>query len=294
MRIRNQFNIVILTVIVATLLGCQQEDSFDIPTEIGNEENAALNALLTELENGDKTLISIAQAKDYFVRRRVHTVASELVLKGYVVSTDRTGNFYNEIYIQDTPKDPTAAIHVMIEKSDSHNTFNLGREVYIDIKGLHVGESRVGNGIISIGGSINSDGDEVESIRRLAIAKHIFRSKTTAEIAPRTVQFSKIDHTHIGMYVAIEKVRVLAKEQGLPFVDPYDWYDTQRTLESCVDADSSFLLETSTFASYKDLPLPSGSGSIRGIVSKTYNGSDFVLTLNDATDMMFTETPCGG
>ena len=277
-----------------TFLGCQQEDSFDIPSEIGTEENAQLNALLAQIENGDKTVISIAQLKDYFVYRRVHTFASDVVAKGYVVSSDNTGNFYNEIYLQDAPENPTAAIHIMLDYADVYTVFNFGREVYIDLKGLHIGEARIGNGIISIGGEINTDGDEVESIRRLDISDHLFRSKTTVDITPHTVTFSEIDKSHIGMFVAIEHVRFSPTEQGKPFVDPKDYYDTQRTLEACEgEAITPFLLETSAFANYKDLPLPSGTGTIKGIVSKTYNGSDFVLTLNSAEDAMLTGVWCG-
>ncbi len=83
----------------------------------------------------------------------------------------------------------------------------------------------------------------------------------------------------------VGNVRVTPSEQGKPYVDPKDYYDTQRTLEACEDnSTTTFLLETSAFALFKDLPLPTGAGTIKGIVSKTYNGSDFVLTLNNAAD----------
>ena len=294
MNTKKHIKTLLFLLVVLAFLGCQQEDSFGIPTEIGTEENEQLNALLTEIENGDKTVISITQLKNYFVYRRVHTFASDVVVKGYVVSSDRSGNFYNEIYLQDAPENPTAAIHIMIEQAASYTMYNLGREVYIDLKGLHIGESRIGNGIISIGGEINSDGNEVESIRRLAIPDHVFRSKTTVDMTPVPTKFSEINSSHVGLFVAIEHVRVTPLEQGQPFVDPKDYYDTQRTLEACEDdAITTFLLETSAFANYKDLPLPSGTGTIKGIVSKTYNGSDFVLTLNSAKDVMLTGVWCG-
>ncbi len=275
----------LLLLIVTALSGCQQDDQFDIPAEIGTEENKQLNALLADIENGNKTMISITQLKDYFVYRRVHTFTSDVVVKGYVVSSDSTGNFYKELYLQDAPENPTAAIHLMIDQSKSFNRFNLGREVYITLKDLYLGESRRGNGIISLGGVANTENNVVEALRPLDIATHLFRSKTTAEITPLTMKFSAIDKSHVGLFVAVENVRVTPSEQGKPFVDPKDYYDTQRTLEACEStAITTFLLETSAFATFKDLPLPSGTGSIKGIVTKTYNGSDLVLTLNDARD----------
>lgn len=282
---------ILLTTI--SLLGCQQDDHFEIPFETGNEENQALNVLLTEIENGAKTLLSVSQVRSYFVSDAVYTFSSDVVVKGYVVSSDKTGNFYKEFYIQDAPENPTAALHVMIDQVDSYNMFNFGREVYINLNGLHIGESRNGNGIISIGGRTNQEGDEVDDMRALDISEHILRSKTIADITPIKVTFSEINSTHVGMYVAVDNVNFIASEHGKPFVDPNDSFDTQRTMEACEGfGKKTFLLETSSFASYKDLPLPNGTGTIQGIVSKTYNGSDFVLTLNDAADAPLTGADC--
>ena len=280
---------------VLFFLACQQDETFEIPTEIGTEENAQLNVLLSEIKNDSLSLISISQVKGYFVNRNVHTITSNLVVKGYVVSSDRTGNFYKELYLQDDPITPTAALHIMVDQVDSYNMFNPGREVYIDLNGLHIGEARRGNGIISLGGSISVDGNEVEPVRQLDIQSHFYRTKTTAEIVPLPIRFSEITSNHIGMFVSVEDVSITASEQGKPFVAPRDYFDTQRTLEGCEGGSTvSFILETSAFASYKDLPLPSGTGTINGIVSKTYNGSDIVLTLNDAVDAALTGPACGG
>ena len=54
----------------------------------------------------------------------------------------------------------------------------------------------------------------------------------------------------------------------------------------------SFILETSSFASYSDSPLPSGSGTVAGIVNKTYNGSNLVLSLNSASDAELNGDDC--
>jgi len=295
MNVNQPLKTLLIFLFVISFFGCQQDDHFEIPTEIGTEENKQLNALLADIENGYKTMLTIAQLKDYFVYRRIHTFTSDLVVKGYVVSSDRKGNFYKELYLQDAPENPTAAIHLMLDQTKSFNRFNLGRELYISLKALHLGEVRRGNGIVSLGGVANTEDNVVEALRPLDITAHVFRSATTAEITPLTVRFSEIDKTHIGLFVAVENVRFTDTEQGKPFVDPRDYYDTQRSMEACEGtAKTSFLLETSAFALYKDVPLPSGTGTIRGIVSKTYNGSDFVLMLNDVTDAPLTGTGCGG
>ena len=65
-------------------------------------------------------------------------------------------------------------------------------------------------------------------------------------------------------------MRFAAEEQGKPFVDPKDYYDTQRKMEACEGQNKvPFLLETSAVAGFIELRLPSGTGSRQGLVSKS-------------------------
>lgn len=81
--------------------------------------------------------------------------------------------------------------------------------------------------------------------------RSFFRSNSTEEVMPSPVLFSEINSSHIGMYVEIANVRFAAAEQGKPFVDPKDYYDTQRNMEACEGQNKvPFLLETSAFASF--------------------------------------------
>tara|TARA_A100001011_G_scaffold97754_1_gene102891 strand:+ start:5757 stop:5975 length:219 start_codon:yes stop_codon:yes gene_type:complete len=63
------------------------------------------------------------------------------------------------------------------------------REIYINLKGLHIGEYCRGNGIISLGGELNEDSDEVTHLRALDIQDHFLRSKTIEEVLPRPAHF---------------------------------------------------------------------------------------------------------
>ena len=148
MKLFSRFTHLILAVFVVS---CQQEDVFDIPYGLGAEENQMLTTLLSGVESGTMSMYSIAQLKDLHVSGEVTEITSDLVMKGYVTSSDATGNFYKEIYLQNDSTSPTDAIRVLIDVSDSYNMFSLGREVYVNLKGLYVGEYRTGDGVISIG-----------------------------------------------------------------------------------------------------------------------------------------------
>jgi len=156
--------IILITFLTAANFSCVQDDDFSIPESIGLEENQDLTQLLTQINNGALDLMTISQVKSFFVDGEVTLIESNIAVKGYVVSSDMTGNFYKEFYMQDEPENPTAGIKVVLNQVDSYNQFNIGREVYIKLQNLYIGETNSGDGVTTIGGSINQYGDEVEEI----------------------------------------------------------------------------------------------------------------------------------
>ena len=105
------------------------------------EENTAVDAILDSISRGTLELKTIKQVKEFYTTGN-HPVEifSDIVVKGYVVSSDKTGNFYKEFYMQDAPQNPDAGIKVSLNLTKSYNKFNIGREVYIRLKGLYIGE----------------------------------------------------------------------------------------------------------------------------------------------------------
>ena len=84
-----------ITTILATsvlMISCVQDDTFDVPNSVASGNSAKLNALMTAIDNGSKSLISIADLKLLYVSAPVE-IESDLVVKGYVSSSDLSGNF---------------------------------------------------------------------------------------------------------------------------------------------------------------------------------------------------------
>lgn len=281
----------LLFLLTILIISCVQPREFDVPTSLGDEENQRLELLMQALDQNEKTLVSIDHVKALYVGDEAVEITADLVVKGYVVSSDETGNFFKEFYIQDHPSEPTVGIKVVVDRRELHNKYNLGREVFIDLKGLYVGETRTGDGVIAVGG-VKNDDDEVEAIPEKQATEILLRG-TQNTLTPIPVRLSELSDTHIGMLVAIAQANFAAAEQGAPFVDPFDSFDTQRTIESCEGLQKTeFLLETSSFADFAQMPLPATGGTIHGVVTKTFNGSDLVLVLNQYQDLMFDQEPC--
>ncbi|WP_092466188.1 DUF5689 domain-containing protein [Winogradskyella thalassocola] len=283
----------LMLVLIASMAitSCVQDDDYTIPSSLGNEENKALTELLA---TGNE--LSFAEVKALYQGGEfIDPVDTNDYVKGYVSSSDQTGNFFKEFYIQDSPTNPTSGLKVILNQVDTYNQFNLGREVYIGLKDLYIGEERVGNGVTTIGGGVETDqfGTTVVSLNEIQIRQKVLRSTVTEEITPLTVSFSEITNAHVGVLVNVQNVEFADNLAGLNYFDPIQVYDTQRILQDCNGFNyTQFRLETSSFSSFKNEPLPEGNGNITAVVSKTFDGASLILALNSTDDVMMEAPRC--
>ena len=282
----------ITSLLILFAFSCVQDDDYAVPQSIGLEENQKLVELLAEIESGSADLMTISEVKNLFVNGEVNEIESNLVVRGFVSSSDYTGNFYKEFYMQDEIENPSAGIKVSINQVDSYNQFNVGREVYIKLQGLSIGETNSGDGVIAIGGGGNAAGDEVSEISENRASDCILRSSNSFSLVPLALNLSDINDSHIGLYVSGLSAQFSAGLDGLTYVDPDEDYDTQRDLESCVDS-GTLKLETSAFSNFNDSMLPTdGSGTISGIITRDYFGDNRVMMLNTKDDVNFDSSRC--
>lgn len=290
----NKF-LTLLFVTLLTITSCVQDDDYTIPQSLGEEESKNVKAILAQIETGQLSLLSIAEVKNLYQNNLPEQVDTDIVVKGYVTSSDQTGNFFREIYLQDAPENPTAGIKIIINQIDSYNQYNLGREVYIKLKGLYVGEERVGNEIITIGGATETDqfGTTVTRLTENQRASSMFRSEISMPLVGKKLAFSQVTSNTIGLYVTFENVEFEDNLNGLRYFDPIQDFDTQRRLQSCSGFNySNFIIETSSFSTFKNELLPTGNGTISGVITKDFTGSTLLMALNTTADVNFTNSRC--
>jgi len=294
----------LMLVLIASvaITSCVQDDDYTIPSSLGDEENENLQELLTKLDSEDSNLTEISisnlkalyeayeEGQSGFDYNHFIQITDSLLVKGYVSSSDATGNFYKEFYMQDAPENPTAGIGVVLNQVDSYNQFNKGREIYILLTDTYVGYNS--NEIISIGGK--EDGDEVGQFTEAQVSDYIFRSSNTETIVPLELSLSEINASHVGMFVTSSNVQFPESLIGSTYGDPTEDFDTSRTLQACEGFGySTFTLETSSFASFYNTPLPTEKGgNISAVVLKSYGGDNLVFLLNDLSDVQFNNDRC--
>ncbi len=273
---------------VLVISSCVQDDTYDIPQIADTFFINPAEQIIENIEAGVLEEIPIANISNFINANGPTEITGDYVVKGYVVSSDASGNFYQEFYMQDQPSNPTAGIKVAVALNDVSSLYNIGREVYISLKGLYVGEANNGDGIAVIGGKV--DEDEVDAMTPNQVYDHVFRSDVVETIVPLELSLPTIDDTYIGRYIQIPDTQFVSDEVGQSLGDPTDYFDTHRTLEDC--SNTVFLLEISSFANYKLSTIPGGNGTIEGVVSKDYNGDNLVLLLNDIAGIQMNDERC--
>ena len=80
---------------------------------------------------------TIAQLKELYAKYGVLKIEDDdLVIGGRVISDDRSGNIYRELYIQDD----TGVISIKIGLSSLYSDYKLGQMIYVRLGGLTIGQ----------------------------------------------------------------------------------------------------------------------------------------------------------
>ncbi|MFV8225212.1 DUF5689 domain-containing protein [Christiangramia aquimixticola] len=260
----------LLLVINALLVSCVQTDDFELPE------------LPLENIQIDGDLTSIAAVKGNFKpdTGEIHNFSeTNTWFEAYVISNDAAGNFYKELIVQDLPENPNAGIHILLDDNSLYETYNFGRKIYVKLDGLSLGYS---NGVHQLG--IQNRGDIVP-IPPSLIDDHIIRSEITSEIKALPIHISDIRPELKNIFVELKDLQFdvnLVRENDIfSFASHrYDRYDGERQMESCSTRETIFL-STSTFSNFRSLLLPTGSGSVKGILSRDYYDEHYVIMVND-------------
>lgn len=212
-------------------------------------------------------------------------IQEDLIIEGYVISSDKAGNFFGILHFQDAPANPNDALQIEIDLRDSHLFFGVGDKILLRLKGLYLGKSK---DVFKLGGTFTSFGNV--SVGRLpsnAVFEHVFVSCDVKEtIVPTPIRISADLESNANTLVTLPNIEFAITELGLPFA--LDEEETRRLLVDCTDNEIEIV--NSGFSDFKAALLPEGSGSITGLLIQ--ENDDFYLQIRDLKDINFIEERC--
>jgi len=270
MIIKHRFFIIISCSCLLVIMSCVKDRNFEI---------LDTNCLDTQIET-----IVISDLKSLYAGETVQ-IHEDLAIYGYVVSSDKKGNFFNVIHFQDKPAEPTEGLQIELELRDSHLFFDVGQKIVIKLKNLYLGES---NGVYKVGGVFTSFGNRsVGRLPKNQVFEHVL---TTCDnnfgIQPLKTTIQDLNMTMINTLIMIDDVEFEENELGKPFAIEEE--ETIRTLIDCNDNELS--LNNSGYADFQPEILSDRMGSVTGVL--TYNDNEFQLIIRDLNDVKFDKDRC--
>ncbi|RLD29874.1 MAG: hypothetical protein DRI75_01830 [Bacteroidetes bacterium] len=279
-----------LSVLTLTLFmaSCVEDDDYGIPNVTIEEPNIDdLGQLTTFSAVVSRYLDALADGEEVGVFDE-NDVA--LYIEGYVVSSDKSGNFFEEIIVQnstdgnDAGSDQRRGLIVEINVRSLSDTYEFGRKVYIKLNGLAVGEE---NGVYTLG---RANGNVLEQLQEFEYLNFIFRSAEVATILPKVTTIADLTEADENTFIQLDNMQIHRNSIALTYAgEASDQFDGFRTLESCDDG-GTIALQTSTFADFKSVQIPQNKGTIKAIFTRDFGDDLNVLVINSTSDIVFDNT----
>lgn len=257
-----------------TVASCVHDDDYDAPETI--------------CSTGLTSNTTIQELKSLYAGMPIE-ITEDLVVEGFVSSSDESGNIYKTLYIQNALENPTQGLTISLDKGNTYAMYPLGSKVYVNLKGLYLGEY---GGVVQLGSLSQTDDQGNPRFGRIPASEVESRiSKACNEggtITPLTVSLNSLNDNLIGTLIKIEDVQV--DDKFLCETCALDERTLNVDLKSCSGA--GILLRNSGYASFADEFLPTGKGSVVAVLSKF--GSDYQLYINSINDMDMEGARCNG
>jgi hypothetical protein len=248
---------------IAFLGGCIKENNFDAPPVI--TPSAGLTANMTLSEFNQFYIDSLGSGFGIINR--------DIIIKGVVIANDESGNIYKSLYLEDN----SGGVNVALDQSTPplYTTYKLGQMVYIKCQGLYLGNY---GGTMELG--YNNAG-VIGRIPSTLIKNHLFLDSFPQNPpVPKLITIPTFTNPALCTLVKIDSVQFATTDVGLPF--SLSTASTNRTLQD--NYGNSVNLRTSNYASFAAQLVPSGVGSVVGILSN-FSGT-WQLYIRDTNDLI--------
>ncbi len=195
-----------------------------------------------------------------------------VIITGIVTTSDEHGNCYKYLNIEDG----TAGIQIKLNNTALYRRYAVGQRIYVVCNGLDIGDYRK---LPQLGMWAN---DGMQAIPSSKISNYVYLDSLPTSFEPEIVFTSipsadQIPNTYYNRLVRIE---------GATFVEggtaSYSLSSSSTSRDINVAGGGTIVLRTSNYADFCDEVLPTGTGTIIGILTRYNNYVQLVIRdLND-------------
>ena len=282
---KNIFKNLIVLVLASTLFSSCVNDTFNTPVQ----ENCVSPSLTKTKEVADLYATATNATQIY---------TDDDIIEAYVISSDEGGNFYKSMYFQ--PIDGSKGFNLSVDEVNAY-TKNLqpGKRVFLRLKDLaYANPTGYGRGLI-----FGAPPTEIFAVDRLSGLSYKNFLIPTCDVVNEDdivhhISLSQASSdTYLNTLVEIDDVQFSDETAGGTYdTDRTDNYDSSIYITN--DGANSLTVRTSRFANFAGLKVPTGKGTLRGILAR-YNSTYQIILRTERDVNMLNERldfnlPIGG
>ena len=292
-----KYSLMGLALIAAGLSSCQNSyDAPDLQTPVAtlkpNTTIAEIKRMIANSYDGENDVVIPVDTNEN---------GEHFIIHGRVISSDASGNIYQNLVIQDE----TAALTLSIRQASMWTNYRVGQEVVVDVTGLYMGTY---SGLFQLGWLDEYNGGPSMTF----MSWFMFKDHNQKNGLPNDdFQYISINNgegwpeanpycfittieelnsisstTTLGVNVMSQLVEIqdVYFEEGGK--NTYAEYQESNERRYVMDARGNRIaLNNSGYATFHNDTLPEGIGSVRGILG--YYQDEWQLTIRDIEDVMF-------
>jgi len=216
-----------------------------------------------------------------------NVIGKDTLVSGYVISSDAEGNFFKEIYVQNTTDvvdsgedNPRMGLKIRVGLNPTSTKYGKGRKISVNLEGL---KKTTSDNVLTIGQPSTTF---IKDILEFDLDDHIYKIDEVREIEPKVVALSALGKNDLNTWVKINNLHFTNNTIGNPLAGlATDEFDGERILEFCNNIQrDTVILETSNFSNFASELIPNKQVVVQGVYTINFDDNP-VLILNQFSDI---------
>ena len=210
-------------------------------------------------------------------------ITTDIIISGVVVADDKSGNFYKQLYIQDS----TGGLQILIDANSLYGTYPVGRRIYIRCKGLCISDYNrtMQLGVkATVGGSPSLEGIPANLVNRYVVGGSLGNPVVPILVTPAQLG-TGLQDKYIGSLIQLDNFEFTPSNLNRTYADTSVYKSTTNdTIQSCPSS-IKLIVRTSAYSDFASQRVAQGHGSITAIY--TVFGTTKQLIIRDTSDVKF-------
>ncbi|CAM3724645.1 DUF5689 domain-containing protein [Flavobacterium gelidilacus] len=253
-----------LVSLLAIFSGCANSDEYNTPDLSSECVSLTATKTVADITNAATSTATLYSGDD--------------IIEAYVTSSDEGGNFYKSLSFQSV--DGTKGFSMTVDTYNLFNQFEPGRLVYINMKDRYVSSYQSS---FVIGNLYNGNVGRISGVEYKDVLKRSCTKVDEDDIVKNLTVGNAKNNQYLNMLIEFNNVQFTDASLGKTFYDPSVNSFGGATNHLITDEfGQTIIVRISEFANFASNSIPTGSGKIRGVLTKYNSDYQFMIrTMND-------------